>query len=61
MWVVLSRAERPLETLKQLTLFGVMKRFLLLTIALFVAQGVMSQALSPETLAKRAKRKKILQ
>ena len=59
MWVVLSRAERPPETLKQLTLFGVMKRFLLLTIALFVAQGVMSQALSPETLAKRAKRKNL--
>ncbi len=39
--------------------FGVMKRFLLLTVALFAVQGAMSQALSPETLAKRAKRKNL--
>ena len=36
-----------------------MKRFLLLTVALFAVQGAMSQALSPETLAKRAKRKNL--
>ena len=36
-----------------------MKRFLLLTVALFSLQGVMAQALSPETLAKRAKRKNL--
>lgn len=36
-----------------------MKRFLLLIVALFAVQGVMSQALSPETLAKRAKRKNL--
>ena len=36
-----------------------MKRLLLVAIAIFFAQGLMAQALSPETLAKRAKRKNL--
>ena len=36
-----------------------MKRLLFIVIALFVAQGLAAQALSPEELAKRAKRKNL--
>ena len=36
-----------------------MKRFLLLVAAIFFVQGFSAQALSPETLAKRAKRKNL--
>ena len=36
-----------------------MKRFLLLVAAIFFVQGLAAQALSPETLAKRAKRKNL--
>ena len=36
-----------------------MRRFLLLAVVIFIAQGVAAQALSPETLAKRAKRKNL--
>lgn len=36
-----------------------MKRFLLIAAAILFAQGLAAQALSPETLAKRAKRKNL--
>ena len=36
-----------------------MKRFLLLVATIFFVQGLSAQALSPETLAKRAKRKNL--
>lgn len=36
-----------------------MKKLLLVVAAIFFAQGLMAQAISPETLAKRAKRKNL--
>ncbi len=36
-----------------------MKKLLLITLAIFFAQGLAAQAISPETLAKRAKRKNL--
>ena len=45
------------NTNQPITLIFYMKRFLFLFVTLLIAQGAAAQALSPEELAKRAKRK----
>ena len=47
------------NTNQPITLFFYMKRFLFLFVTLLIAQGAAAQALSPEELAKRAKRKNL--
>lgn len=47
------------NTNQPITLIFYMKRFLFLFVTLLIAQGAAAQALSPEELAKRAKRKNL--